>query len=210
MNITRSLSSLALGLSLSMGAALSAQAASATAQLQYFDKTTYSASLDVYVDLYAAPDKNGKLGAPQRYPAKLLLERPDRFRLVLRPGAKDEFRAVAEAGIVRWLDLYTGFSGKEEAGKVTDPLALALLGTAGELLRFTASKDLVLSKGSKISGAAFTPNTWGGTVERGLAWFSSDGQPIGFEFQMQDRSKVFVSVLTFKQNVQTSPGDFQL
>jgi hypothetical protein len=55
-----------------------------------------------------------------------------------------------------------------------------------------------------------TPNTWGSTVERGLAWFSSDGQPIGFEFQMEDRSKVFVSVLTFKQNVQTSPGDFQL
>lgn len=210
MNITRSLSSLALGLSLSLGAVLSAHAGSATSQLSYLDKTTYSGSLDVYVDLYAAPDKNGKLGAPQRYRANLLFERPDRFRLVLRPGAKDEFRAVAEAGTVRWLDLYTGLSGKEKASDVTDPLALALLGTAGEMLRFAASKDLVLSKGSKISGAAITPKTWGNTMERGLAWFSSDGKPIGFEFQMQDRSKVFVSVLIFKQNVQTSPGDFQL
>lgn len=210
MKITCAFASLALGLSLSLGAALSAHAGSATSQLSYFDKTTYSGSLDVYVDLYAAPDKNGKLGAPQRYRANLLFERPDRFRLVLRPGAKDEFRAVAEAGIVRWLDLYTGLSGKEAADKITDPLALALLGTAGELLRFANAKDLVLSKASKISGATFTPNAWGSTVERGLAWFSSDGQPIGFEFQMSDRRKVFVSVLTFKQNVQTAPGDFQL
>ena len=210
MNIVRSLSSIALGLSLSLGAALSAHAGSATDQLSYLDKTTYSGALDVYVDLYAAPDKNGKLGAPKRYPATLLFERPDRFRMVLRPGAKDEFRAVAEAGVVRWLDLYTGFSGKDDADKVTDPIALALLGSAGELLRFAASKDLVLSKGSKISGAVLTPNTWGSTVERGLAWFSSDGQPIGFEFQMEDRSKVFVSVLTFKQNVPTKPSDFEL
>jgi hypothetical protein len=210
MTIVRSLSSIALGLSLSLGAALSAHAGSATAQLQYLDKTTYSGSLDVYVDLYAAPDKNGKLGAPQRYPAKLLFERPDRFRMVLRPGAKDEFRAVAEAGTVRWLDLNTGLSGKDAIDKIIDPLAVALLGAAGELLRFAGSKDLVLSKDSKISGAAITPNAWGTTVERGLAWFSSDGQPIGFEFQMRDRSKVFVSVLTFKQNVKTDPGDFQL
>jgi hypothetical protein len=210
MNIARSLSSIALGLSLTLGSALSAHAGSATNQLQYFDKTTYSGFLDVTVSLYPAPDKYGKIGAPQLYPAQLLFERPDRFRMVLRPGAKDEFRAVAEAGIVRWLDLYTGFSGKETADKVTDPLALALLGAAGEFLRFTASKDLVLSKDSKISGAVITPNTWGSTIERGLAWFSSDGQPVGFEFQMEDRSKVFVSVLTFKQNVKTYPGDFQL
>lgn len=210
MNIVRSLTSIALGLSLSLGAALSAHAASATAQLKYLDGTTYSGALDVYVDLYAAPDKNGNLGAPQRYRAQLLFERPDRFRLVLRPGEKNEFRAVSEGGIVRWLDLYTGFSGKEEASDVTDPMALALLGTAGELLRFSASKDLVLSKNSKISGAHITPNTWGSGVTSGLAWFSSDGQPIGFEFVLHDQTRVFVSVLGFKQNVKTSPGDFQL
>ncbi len=210
MHMTRSFCSIVLSLSLSLGSALSAHAASATSQLQYFDKTTYSGSLDVQVDLYAPPDKNGKIGAPQRYPAQLLFARPDRFRLVLRPGAKDEFRAVAEAGVVRWLDLATGFSGKDAADKVTDPLALALLGSAGELLRFSSSKDLVLSKGSKISGARITPNTWGSGVEKGLAWFSSDGQPIGFEFVLADQTRVFVSVLSFKQNVKTSPGDFQL
>ncbi|MEQ1513906.1 MAG: hypothetical protein ABL934_14655 [Lysobacteraceae bacterium] len=210
MNPIRPLACIALALTLTLGSALSAHAASATSQLYTLDKTTYSGLLDTYVDLYAPPDKNGKVGAPQRYPATLLFERPDRFRLVLRPGAKDEFRAVAEAGVVRWLDLYTGFSGKDAADKVTDPLALALLGSAGELLRFTASKDLVLSKGSKISGARIAPNTWGSGIERGLAWFSSDGQPIGFEFVLADQTRVFVSVLSFKQNVKTSPGDFQL
>lgn len=210
MNVIRPLSCIALALTLTLGSALSAHAASATTQLQYFDKTTYSGSLDVQVDLYAPPDKNGKVGAPHRYPATLLFARPDRFRLVLRPGAKDEFRAVAEAGVVRWLDLATGFSGKEAADKVADPLALALLGSAGELLRFSASKDLVLSKGSKISGARLTPNTWGSGMEKGLAWFSSDGQPIGFEFVLHDQTRVFVSILGFKQNVPTTSGDFQL
>lgn len=210
MNMIRSLSCIALALTLILGSALSAHAASATSQLYTLDKTTYSGLLDVNVDLYAPPDKNGKLGAPKRYTAQLLFERPDRFRLVLRPGAKDEFRAVAEAGIVRWLDVATGISGKDAADKLTDPLALAMLGTAGELMRFTASKDLVLSKGSKISGASITPKTWGSGVEKGLAWFSSDGQPIGFEFVLHDQTRVFVSVLSFKQNVKTSPDDFQL
>ena len=206
----RSLTCIALALSLTLGTAFSVQAQSATSRLYTFDKTTYSGLLDTYVDLYAPPDKNGKVGAPKRYPATLLFERPDRFRLVLRPGAKDEFRAVAQAGVVNWLDLATGFSGKDAADKITDPLAIALLGSAGELLRFTTSKDLVLSKGSKISGARFTPKTWGSGVTSGLAWFSSDGQPIGFEFVLHDQTRVFVSVLGFKQNVKTNPGDFQL
>ena len=210
MNPIRSLSCIALALTLTLGAALSAHAGSATAQLQYLDKTTYSGHLDVSVDLYAPPKKPGQYEAPKRYPAKLLFERPDRFRLVLRPGEKDEFIAVAEGGIVRWLDRATGISGKEEAGKITDPLALALLGSAGELLRFSASKDLVLPKGSKISGARLQPNTWGSGVEEGLAWFSSDGKPIGFEFLLADDTKVFVSVLMFQQNVQTKPDDFKL
>ncbi|NOT88427.1 MAG: hypothetical protein HOP03_09600 [Lysobacter sp.] len=210
MNMIRSLSCIALAVTLTLGSALSAHAASATSQLYTFDKTTYSGALNVSVDLYAPPDKYGKVGAPQRYPATLLFERPDRFRLVLHPGAKDEFRAVAQAGIVNWLDLATGISGKDAADKITDPLAIALLGSAGELLRFSAPKDLVLSKGSKISGARFTPKTWGSGVTSGLAWFSSAGQPIGFEFLLHDQTRVFVSVLSFKQNVKTNPGDFQL
>ena len=210
MNLQRSLSCITLALTLSLGTVLSTHAASATTQLQYLDKTTYSGYLDVSVDLYGPPGKDGQYAAPKRYPAQLLFERPDRFRLVLRPGAKDEYRAVAEAGIVRWLDVATGFSGKEVASKVTDPLALALLGSAGELLRFTASKDLALGKGSKISGARLRSNTWGTGVENGLVWFSSDGKLIGFEFLLADRTKMLVSVRLFKQNVATKPGDFQL
>ena len=117
MTIIRTLSSLALGLSLSLGAALSAQAGIATDHLSTFDKTTYSGALTVSVDLYAAPDKYGKLGAPKRYPAQLLFARPDQFKLSLRPGKSDEFRAGGSAGTVRWLDLATGFSDKEQADK---------------------------------------------------------------------------------------------
>lgn len=210
MKITRFLSSLALGLSLSLGSVLSAHAGPASDQLNYLDKTTYSGYLNVHVDLYDPPNKNGQYGAATRYPAQLLFERPDRFRLVLRPGAKNEVRIVAQAGIVRWLDLATGISGKEEANKVTDPLALALLGTAGELMRFTTSKDLVLSKGSKISGAKITPKTWGAGLDGGIAWFSSEGKPIGFEFNMSDGSRVFMAVVDFQPNVPTKPSDFEL
>ena len=210
MTITRALSSLALGLSLSLGSALSAQAGIATDQLITFDKTTYSGALSLSVDLYDAPDKYGKLGAPKRYPAQLLFARPDQFKLILRPGKSDEFRAVGSAGTVRWLDLATGFSDKEVAGKVIDPLALALLGAAGELKRFGKPTELPLGKGSKISGARFDPNTYGSGIDRAIIWFSSDGKPVGFEFELSDRRRVFVSVLSFQQNVPTKPGDFVL
>jgi hypothetical protein len=210
MKFTHALSCIALALTLSVGSTLSAHAASATAQLHYLDKTTYSGYFDVSVDLYDPPGKDGKYAAPRRYPAQLLFERPDRFRLVLRPGAKNEYRAVAAGGIVQWRDLGTGLSGTETASKITDPLALALLGTAGEMLRFTASKDIALGPNSKISGARLAPNTWGTSVASGLVWLSSDGKPLGFEFLLADRTKVLISVLRFKQNVATKPGDFQL
>ena len=210
MTIIRTLSSLALGLSLSLGAAFSAQAGIATDHLSTFDKTTYSGALTVSVDLYAAPDKYGKLSVPKRYPAQLMFARPDQFKLILRPGKSDEFRAVASAGTVRWLDLATGFSDKEQADKVIDPLALALLSTAGELSRFGKATELAVSKGSKISGARFDPKTYGSGIEKATAWFSSDGKPIGFEFELSDRRRVNISVLSFQQNVPTKPSDFML
>ena len=210
MTITRTLSSLALGLSLSLAAVLPAQAGLATDHLSTFDKTTYSGALTVSVDLYDAPDKYGTLGVPKRYPAQLLFARPDQFKLILRPGKSDEFRAVGSAGVVRWLDLATGFSDKEQAGKVIDPLALALLGTAGELNRFGKATELALSKGGKISGARFDPKTYGSGIDKATVWFSSEGKPIGFEFELSDRRRVLVSVLSFQQNVQTKPGDFIL
>lgn len=211
MNALRTFSLTALALSLALAAASSATAqVSASAQLQRLDKTTYSGLLDAHVDVYAAPDGKGQVGEPKRYPAQLLFERPDRFRITIRPGTKAEYRAVAEAGIVRWLDLSTGLSGKETVENVADPLALALLGAAGELLRFSAAKDLPVSKSSNLSGARLDPRTYGSGVESALVWFGSDGQPVGFEFNMTDRSRVFVAVMAFAQNVPTSPDDFRL
>ena len=201
-------SSLLLGLAL--GGAWSVHAQSATDQLHALDQTTYSGRLQAFVDRYAPPGKDGKATAPERYPAELLFERPDRFRLTLRPGTKSEFRAVAEAGVLRWQDLGSGFSGKESVDKVTDPLALALLGTAGELKRFAGTQELPVAKDSAIVGARIKPSPMGNGIIDGAAWFNRKGDPLGFEFHFDDGSRVFVSVMRFEQNVQTSPQDFQL
>ncbi|MBL8262311.1 MAG: hypothetical protein JNM58_07795 [Xanthomonadaceae bacterium] len=210
MKRTRALIVAALALGLASAPLTACLAQSATSYLQSLDKSTWSGALDVRVDLYPAPDKYGKVGQPQRYPAKLLFQRPDRFRMVLYPGQKNEYRAVAEAGIVRWLDLSTGFSGKDRIDALVDPLAVALLGTAGELARFSGAKDLPLAKGSKLLGASLTPKGWGSSVTQGLVWLSSDGQPIGYEFRLADGRRMFVAVLTFQRNLQLPPDTWKL
>lgn len=187
-----------------------AHAQSATDYLYTLDKTTWSGALDVRVDLYPAPDKYGKVGQPQRYPAKLLFERPDRFRMVLRPGAKNEYRAVAEAGIVRWLDLSTGISGKDKIEALVDPMVIGLLGAAGELARYGGAKDLPLAKGSKLLGASFTPKGWGSSVAQGLVWLGTDGKPVGYEFRFADGRKLFIAVLAFQHNPQLPPDTWKL
>lgn len=183
---------------------------SASNDLLALDQTTYSGHVDVYIDRYAAPGKDGQLKAPERYPARLLFERPDRFKLVLRPGWKNELRIVGEAGLVRWLDVSTGLSGKEPAEKVTDPLALWLLGTAGELLRLGVATDLPRAgKQSTLYAAQLDPDTYGSGVTRAIAWFSN-GAPVGMELRFQDESRSFISIIRFERNIKTSPGDFQL
>ncbi|GAA4796084.1 hypothetical protein [Lysobacter hankyongensis] len=204
---------LALSLCLALTTALAAPLfASPTAKqtLLDIDKTTYSGQLELHVDRYDPPGKDGKPAVPERYRAQVLFERPDRFRLVLRPGEWNEFRAVGEAGIVRWLHPATGISGKQAAEDVTDPLALWLLGTAGDLLRFTGATDLPPGgmKGG-LRGVRLDPETYGTTVVQATAWFDKE-TPVGMEFRLQDGSSVFVSILRFDRNVQTSPGDFQL
>lgn len=210
MKRTRALIAAALAFGLVLAPFTASFAQSATGYLQTLDKTTVSGSLDVLVDLYPAPDKYGKVGQPQRYPAKLLFQRPDRFRMVLYPGQKNEYRAVAEAGIVRWLDLSTGFSGKDKIDALVDPLAVALLGTAGELARFSGAKDLPLAKGSKLLGATLTPKGWGSSVTQALVWLSTDGKPVGYEFRLADGRKLFVAVLTFQHNPQLPPSTWKL
>lgn len=210
MKRTRALIAAALAFGLVFAPFTASFAQSATDYLQALDKSTYSGALDVRVDLYPAPDKYGKVGQPQRYPAKLLFQRPDRFRMVLYPGAKNEYRAVAEAGIVRWLDLSTGLSGKDKIDALVDPLAIALLGTAGEFARFGGAKNLPLAKGSKLLGATLSPKGWGSRVTQGLVWLSTDGKPMGYEFRFADGRKLFVAVLTFQHNPQLPPDTWKL
>lgn len=214
MNFTRLFSPLlALPLCLGFCAAFAAPASaagSASNDLLNLDQSTFNGSLAVYVDRYDPPGKDGKTSPPERYPAQLLFERPDRFRLVLRPGWKNEFRVVGEAGIVRWLDLASGFSGKEDAEKVTDPLALWLLGTAGELLRFGTATDLPpAGKQSTLYAVQLDPDTYGSGVARATAWFSG-GAPVGMELRFHDESRAFISIIRFERNIEISPGDFEL
>lgn len=188
-----------------------AGAQSASERLTYYDKTSTSGALDVVVDLYAAPDKTGKYGTPTRYPAQVLFQRPNRFRLALRPGQNNEYRAVADAGIVRWLDLATGVQGKATMAEVVDPMAIALLAVGGELSRHNTSKDLPLTKASKVAGARLQPRTWGTPIVRGEAWFSTaDGRPTGFEFIFADGRKVFIAVSTYQLNPQIPTSAWQL
>lgn len=210
MKRTRALIAAALAFGLVFAPFTASFAQSATDYLQALDKSTYSGALDVRVDLYPAPDKYDKVGQPQRYPAKLLFQRPDRFRMVLYPGAKNEYRAVAEAGIVRWLDLSTGLSGKDKIDALVDPLAIALLGTAGEFARFGGAKNLPLAKGSKLLGATLSPKGWGSRVTQGLVWLSTDGKPMGYEFRFADGRKLFVAILTFQHNPQLPPDTWKL
>lgn len=200
----------AIALMLALGGAWSVHAQSATDKLQLIDQTTYSGRLQVFVDRYAPSGKDGEPTNAERYSAELLFERPDRFRLTLRPGTKTEFRAVAEAGVLHWQDLGSGFSGKESVEKVTDPLALALLGTAGELKRFASTQDIPVTKDNDLVGARIKPNPMGNGIIDGAAWFNRQGDPLGFEFHFDDGGRVFVSVMQFEQNVQTSPEDFRL
>lgn len=183
---------------------------SASAQLAWLDKTTFSGRLDALVDVYPAPDAKGQVDAPERYPAEVLFERPDRYRVVLRPGTKRELRIVAEAGIVRWYDLATGLSGKEQADDVSHPLALALLATAGELSRFGTAVDLPTIKHSPLRGARLDPRGSAAGVSSAIAWFDADGRLVGLDIQRSDGGRLFVAVQAFDRNVKTTPDDFRL
>jgi len=200
----------ALALAFGAGGLPAAHAASASADLATLDKTLYSGLVEASVDRYPAPDKSGKRGAPERYPAELLFERPDRLRLRLRPGAWNEFAAVAEAGSVRWQDKATGLSGKDAAEAALDPLAVWLLGTAGELARFGKTFDLPpATPKSGVYGARLAPDTYGTGVADATAWFAN-GSPTGLELRFADGTSLFVSILRFQRNVKTSPDDFAL
>lgn len=203
--------SLALAALLTLLAGLAsapAQAAqSATDRLKFFDGSTGTAFLDGNVQLYAAP-VNGKYGAPQSYRAQLLFARPDRFRLVIRPGTK-EYRAVGSAGNVQWRDYATGLSGQGKTAELIDPTAYDLLRTVGELSRYQRVQELPMSPNSPLRGAVLRPISHGSRVLRALAWFRND-QPHLFEIHFHDGRKLYFAVSVFQQNVSVKPGDFVL
>lgn len=208
MKISRCFSAL-LAASLTLYATVPTFAAGpAVDRLKYFDGTTSTAWFDGQAKLYAAPVK-GNYGTPQRYRAQLLFARPDRFRLMLRPGAKNEYRAVGNAGSVQWLDLGTGFSGQGKALDYVDPAALDLLRAVGELWRFAPSKELPAADKGNLRGAVLVPKSFDSRVKRAVVWFRND-QPYSFDFEFVDGRKLQFTVSSFKQNVPTKPSDFQL
>lgn len=197
-----------LGLGTLFAAAPSQAASAAIDRLKTYDGTTSTAYLDVNVQLYAPPVK-GKYGQPQSYRAQLLFARPDRFRLVLHPGLKNEYRAVGSAGSVQWLDLGTGLSGQGKAEEYVDAGALDLLRTVGQLSRYAPAKELPISPNSPLRGAVLRPASYGSQVLRAVVWFRND-QPHQFEIHYRDGRKLYAAVSTFQQNVSTKPSDFML
>lgn len=182
---------------------------SATANIIALDKSTTTGLLDARIEFYAPPDAKGNAGTPKVFPAKLLFARPGQFKLVLRAGAKDEYRAVASGGSVSWLDMGTGTAGQGKYETVVDPFTRALLGVAGAISKFAPAKELPMNPNSPMRGAKLTSNVYGTSVITTRTWFYND-KLSGFEFTLSDNSRVFVSILSFKPNVTTKPGDFTL
>lgn len=179
-------------------------------QLAALDAQLLSGSAELQVSRYAAPaGKPPRYGTTESDRATLLFERPDRFKLVLRPGKQDERQIVAAAGLLRWRDAATNTSGQSKTEVAIDPFAFALLGVAGELTRFATLEDLPMGKKQPLAGAHVAPRVHGTRVATGTVWSSQDAL-VGFETVLEDGSRVFLSILSFKPNVETTPGDFEL
>lgn len=187
-----------------------AQAAtSATANLVALDKSLKSGWIDARIEFYPAPDAKGNIGQPQVFPAQLLFARPGQFRLVLRTGAKNEYRAAASGGVVSWIDYGTGMGGQSKYQDLMDPFTRSMLDITGAITRFTPAKEQALDPKGPLRGAAMRTRVYGSSVVASHAWFAND-QPTGFDFTLSDQRRVVVSVLAFKPNVATKPGDFRL
>jgi hypothetical protein len=193
------------------GACSAAHVVAASDRLGYFDKTTFSGYFEARVSRCAAPDAKGRYAAPQVYPATVLFERPDRFRFAINPGAKNEYRAVASNGIVQWLGSgHWHVRARPGPRDVVDPLASALLGSVGELIRYGTSKDIPLAKQNSLFANAGDAAGVGIAGVAGIRILRREWPPSGFEFAMQDGSRVFIALSYFKQNVKDLAQDFQL
>lgn len=181
----------------------------ATTDLIALDKATTTGWLEARVEFYPPPDAKNNAGTPKIIPAQLLFARPNQFRLVMYPGAKNEYRAAASDGVVSWWNLATGTGGQGKYDTIVDPFTRAMLGVAGAIAHYAPAKELPVNPNTPLRGAKSTIRTYGSSVVSSKTWFYND-KPVGFEFVLSDNSRVFVSVLTFKQNVATKPGDFAL
>ena len=211
MNITRSFLPFVVAASLCVLAApICADAANtASDNLYILDKTTATGLLSAQVSLYAPPNTKGQYAAPKVYPVQLLFARPDQFKFALNPGSKSEYRAAASGGVVSWIDLGTGISGQGKTVDLVDPVAIALLGSVGQLSQYAPPKEIAVNSKSLVRGAKLIPRNYGTSIASANAWFAND-LPVGFEFIFVDKSRVFISVLQYKPNVATKPTDFKL
>lgn len=211
MHITRILRCALTAMLIAAMGAPAAAANSASEDLVLLDKQLLTGRAVLQVSHYPpAKGKPPRHGAPKKFMATLLFERPDRFKLVLRPGRKGERRIVAEAGKVRWLNMATGASGSASAEKVLEPMALLLLGAAGELPRYAALKELPVGKQPQpMTATTLRPRAYGTDVISAVAWFGHN-KIVGLDFTMADGSRVFMSVLRFDANIATQPGNFEL
>ena len=192
---------------LPLGAAQAAT--SATANLVSLDKSTKTGWIDARIEFYPAPDAKGKIGSPQVFPAQLLFSRPGQFRLVMRTGAKNEYRAAATGGVVSWIDYGTGIGGQAKYQDLMDPFTRSMLDITGAITRFTPAKEQTLDPKGALRGAAMSTRVYGSSIVASHAWFAND-RPTGFDFTLSDKRRVVVSVLTWKPNVTVKPGDFSL
>jgi len=182
---------------------------SATADLVALDKSVKTGWIDARIEFYPAPDAKGKIGSPQVFPAQLLFSRPGQFRLVMRTGAKNEYRAAATGGVVSWIDYGTGIGGQAKYQNIMDPFTRSMLDITGAITRFSPAKEQTLDPKGAIRGAAMTTRMYGSSIVASHAWFAND-LPTGFDFTLSDKRRVVVSVLTWKPNVTVKPGDFSL
>lgn len=192
---------------LPLGAAQAAN--SATANLVALDKSLKTGWIDARIEFWPAPDAKGNLGTPQVFPAQLLFARPGQFRLVLRTGAKNEYRAAATGGVVSWMDYGTGIGGQAKYANIMDPFTRSMLDITGAITRFSPAKEQTLDPKGVLRAASMNTRVYGSSIVASHAWFGND-QPIGFDFTLSDNRRVVVSILSYKPNIPTKPTDFTL
>jgi len=142
----------------------------------------------------------------------LLVARPGQFKLVLRPGEKNEQRIVGDQGKVRWLDVATGVQGSGLASDYLDVSVVALLDANDALKRlFTLKNAGVINAKDKtpVGIVKLDPRAYGTRIVAAKAFMLED-KVAALQFVRDDDIRVFIAILRFDANVDIKPGDFEL